>query len=389
MAFEVVFRLSQIDIPNAENARWTEFTMQEFQVSRSDITQSRVVESALNSDAPLVEGEVLVRVDRFGFSANNVTYAAAGDQLGYWQFFPASNNDTDTWGIIPVWGFADVVASEATGMEVGERVFGYYPTTGYLKMQNVRVLENRLIDGAAHRSKLPPGYNTYRRVEKEPDYDRAMDNVRMLLWPLYITSFCLWDSLQHNGWHGAEQIIVISASSKTSIGLGYALATDAAAPNSIGLTSPGNQEWVAGLGLYGETVNYDALADIDASIPTVIVDMSGNSTLLSDLHAHLGDKLVHCLNVGLTHWSEGGKDTGIPKEKREFFFAPSHIQMRIKEWGADGFDSRSSQFIYESSGKSATWMELEKLAGVEELADIYADVCAGKLPPEKALVIEL
>ena len=34
-------------------------------------------------------------------------------------------------------------------------------------------------------------------------------------------------------------------------------------------------------------------------------------------------------------------------------------------------------------------MKLEKLDGVEELASIYADVCAGKLPPEKALVIEL
>lgn len=328
-------------------------------------------------------------MDRFGFSANNVTYAAAGDQLGYWQFFPASNNDTGNRGIIPVWGFADVVASKADGVESGERIFGYYPTAGHLKMQNVTVLENRLIDGAEHRSKLPPGYNTYRRVGKEPNYDRSMDNMRMLLWPLYITSFCLWDNLQHNDWHGAKQVIVISASSKTSIGLGYALAADAAAPASIGLTSKRNQEWVKGLGLYDKTINYAALAEIDASILTVIVDMSGNSQLLADIHAHLGENLVHCLNVGLTHWSEGGKHTGIPKEKRELFFAPSHIQMRIKEWGHEGFDSKSSQFIQDLSKQSADWIKIEKLNGVEKLADIYADVCAGKLAPEKALVIEL
>jgi len=213
--------------------------------------------------------------------------------------------------------------------------------------------------------------------------------MRMLLWPLYITSFCLWDSLQHNGWHGAKQVIVISASSKTSIGLGYALAADSDAPTSIGLTSKGNQQWVEGLDLYDKTVNYAALADIDASLATVIVDMSGNSQLLADIHAHLGDSLVHCLNVGLTHWSEGGKDTGIPAEKREFFFAPSHIQMRMKEWGPEGFDSKSSRFINDAVKRSAHWMKLEKLNGVERLADIYADVCAGKLPPEKALVIEL
>ena len=363
--------------------------MNELQISKSDITQSRVVESGLDVDAPLATGEILLKVDKFGFSANNVTYAAAGEQLGYWQFFPASSNEDDTWGIIPVWGFADVVASGAEGVDAGERVFGYYPTNGYLKMQNVKVLENRLIDGAEHRSKLPPGYNTYRRVDKEAGYDRDMDNMRMLLWPLYITSFCLLDSLQHNDWHGAKQVIVISASSKTSIGLGYALAADTDAPTSIGLTSKRNQEWVAGLGLYDKTINYDALEDIDASIPTVIVDMSGNSQLLADIHTHLGDSLVHCLNVGLTHWSEGGKDTGIPKEKREFFFAPSHIQMRIKEWGHEGFDSKSSQFVTDSSKHSADWMKTEKLIGVEKLADIYGDVCAGKLPPEKALVIEL
>jgi len=363
--------------------------MNELQILKSDITQSRVVESELDVDTPLATGEILLKVDKFGFSANNVTYAAAGDQLAYWQFFPASSNETDTWGIIPVWGFADVVDSSATGVETGERIFGYYPTTSYLKIQNVKVLENRLIDGAEHRSKLPPGYNSYQRVGEEPDYDRNMDNLRMLLWPLYITSFCLWDSLQHNAWHGAKQVIVISASSKTSIGLGYALAADTDAPTSIGLTSKGNQEWVAGLGLYDKTINYDALEDIDASIPTVIVDMSGNSQLLANIYAHLGDNLIHCLNVGLTHWSEGGKDTGIPTDKREFFFAPSHIQMRIKEWGIERFDSKSSQFITDSSKQSADWMRIEKLDGVEKLADIYADVCTGKLPPEKALVIEL
>ncbi len=363
--------------------------MNEFQTLKSDITQCRLVESALDIDAPLAVGEIIFKVDKFGFSANNVTYAAAGDQLGYWQFFPASDNDAGKWGIIPVWGFADAVASNVEGVNLGERVFGYFPTSGYLKMQDVKVFDNRLIDGAEHRSKLPPGYNTYRRVDKESAYDRSEDNLRMLLWPLYITSYCLWDSLQDKGWHGAGQVLVVSASSKTSIGLAYALAADEKAPTSIGLTSKGNQNWVESLGLYDRTVNYDAIENIDASIPTVIVDMSGNSNLLADIHAHLGKNLVHCLNVGLTHWSEGGKDTGIAKEKREFFFAPSHIQMRMKEWGPEEFEKRSSLFIHESSKKSTDWMVIEKLAGVEKLAEIYSDVCEGKLAPEKALVVEL
>jgi len=363
--------------------------MNEFQVKKTDITQCRLVASDLNIDSPLSADEVLLKVDTFGFSANNVTYAAAGDQLGYWQFFPASDNAAGIWGIIPVWGFADVVASHSEGVNVGERIFGYFPTSGYLKMENVQVFDQRLIDGANHRAKLPPGYNTYRRVDIEPEYDRSLDYLRMLLWPLYITSYCLWDSLQDQQWHGAEQVLVISASSKTGIGLGYALDQDATAPISIGLTSTGNQSWVASLGIYDKTVNYDALQEIDASIPTVLVDMSGNTSLLAALQSHLGERLNFCLNVGLTHWSEGGSETGISKQKREFFFAPSHIQMRIKEWGHAVFEQKSSQFIYETAKKSADWMALEKLDGVDELAKVYGDVCNGKLAPEKGLVIEL
>ena len=40
-------------------------------------------------DAPvpdLAEGQVLFRVDRFALTANNISYALAGDSLGYWRF---------------------------------------------------------------------------------------------------------------------------------------------------------------------------------------------------------------------------------------------------------------------------------------------------------------
>ena len=100
--------------------------------------------------------------------------------------------------------------------------------------------------------------------------------------------------------------------------------------------------------------------------------MSGNSKLLADIHAHLGDNLLHCLNVGLTHWSASGSDTGIPDQKREFFFAPSHIQMRLKEWGAEEFDKKSSQFIYDC-GKEECRLDGNREAGRSRRAcrDLY------------------
>jgi hypothetical protein len=59
-------------------------------------------------------------------TTNNITYAAFGDALGYWQFFPTGEAG---WGHMPVWGFADVAASQAPGIEPGERFFGFFPAS--------------------------------------------------------------------------------------------------------------------------------------------------------------------------------------------------------------------------------------------------------------------
>src|SRR4029079_12714793 len=96
-----------------------------FLVDRDDYRTTRVVQFA---PAPLHEVEVRLRVHAFGFTANNITYAAAGDMIGYWTFFPApSTGDAVNWGRVPVWGFADVVESRCDGVDEGERLFGYLP----------------------------------------------------------------------------------------------------------------------------------------------------------------------------------------------------------------------------------------------------------------------
>lgn len=363
--------------------------MQEFQVNKSKLTQSRLVQLTDNEHESVAEGELLLKVDKFGFSANNITYGAIGEQLGYWQFFPPAGDQQGAWGMLPVWGFADVVASGVEDVKEGERLFGYFPPKPYLRMQNVNANAHRIIDGASHRASLPPGYNTYRRVNSEPGYDSSMDNLRMLLWPLHITSFCIWDSLQDSDWFGASQILIISASSKTSLGLGYALADDKNAPKTIGLTSGRNKSWVESLGIYEYTCSYDDLSSLDASLPTVIVDMSGNSELLGKLQSHFSDNMKYCIRVGLTHWDEASEDIGVDPNRSEFFFAPGHIQKRLKDWGPVEFEKKSADFMIQSSLKSANWLKMEFIEGVEGLASIYKQVCEGSIPPEQGLVIQL
>ncbi len=71
--------------------------------------------------AALQPGQARLRIERLALTANNVTYAAMGDALHYWAFFPAD----EPWGCVPAWGFATVAESLAEGVAVGERVYGF------------------------------------------------------------------------------------------------------------------------------------------------------------------------------------------------------------------------------------------------------------------------
>ena len=89
--------------------------MTEFQVRKDALDKTRLVESPV-PDISGRDGSIVVRVDRFAFTSNNITYGVAGDRLGYWQFFPphtpasdpAHSDDSNAWGLLPVWGYADV-----------------------------------------------------------------------------------------------------------------------------------------------------------------------------------------------------------------------------------------------------------------------------------------
>jgi len=95
-------------------------TGQRFLVARGDLRQCRVVpDPDAPAQRPLAEGQARLRIDRFALTANNITYAAFGEAMKYWQFFPSGD---PAWGCIPVWGFAEVLESRAEGVAPGERL---------------------------------------------------------------------------------------------------------------------------------------------------------------------------------------------------------------------------------------------------------------------------
>jgi hypothetical protein len=352
------------------------------EVRKNALADSRLAEQDL---PPLGDGEVLARVDRFALTANNITYGVVGEKIGYWRFFPAAEG----WGVIPVWGFADVVESRHPGVVAGERLYGYFPMGTHLVLRPSGVKPERLLDGALHRAALPPVYNSYTRVRSEPQYDPALDDERMLLFPLYATSFCLYDFLSDNQWFGAQQIVIVSASSKTALGLALALADDETSPPAVALTSRQNLAWVSGLGLYSGAYDYAGLDAVDAAIPTVIVDMSGNGTVLSALHERLGGSMRHCANVGITHYDETAMGPGFIAERSAMFFAPAHIQKRTEEWGPGVFQKQAFDFWRRAAVRSRAWLRLERFAGLAGLQTAYRRVLAGEINPDRGVIVDL
>jgi hypothetical protein len=95
-------------------------------------------------DAPaqreLAPGQVRLAVEHFALTANNITYAAFGEAMKYWQFFPAGDA---ALGCLPVWGFATVQESRAEGVTPGRRVWGDLPAGTYAVV--APVCERRLM----------------------------------------------------------------------------------------------------------------------------------------------------------------------------------------------------------------------------------------------------
>ena len=79
---------------------------------------------ATTDDAALAQDAIRVKIDKFSFTSNNITYAAFGDAMQYWQFFPTGQAG---WGTVPVWGFGTVVQSHHASVPVGERLYGFWP----------------------------------------------------------------------------------------------------------------------------------------------------------------------------------------------------------------------------------------------------------------------
>jgi NADPH:quinone reductase-like Zn-dependent oxidoreductase len=350
------------------------------EINRSDHSQTRLVEQPLADCGP---GQVRLRVDRFALTANNITYAVAGDMLGYWDFFPAEAG----WGRVPAMGWADVVESASPDVAVGGRYYGWFPMAQYITF-DAAVTADGFRDDGEHRAGHAAVYRSYQRTDKDPWYQEGSDaeDRHALLRGLFLTGFLAEEFFADAEHHGAEQVLVLSASSKTAIGFAQC-AAQRGDVSVVGLTSPTNADFVSSLGFYDETLVYEDIASI-ATAPSVAIDMSGNSGVVAALHGHLGDAMRYSMAVGMSHHdATPAAVTAGPKP--QMFFAPSEVARRVEEWGRAAYAERTTEALQTFVHGSADWLTVRNDSGPDAAAAAWDDVRSGGVAPSVGVVVSM
>jgi NADPH:quinone reductase-like Zn-dependent oxidoreductase len=346
-------------------------------VDRTDLARTRLTETPVPQVGP---GQALLRADRVGVTANNVTYAVLGRAFRYWEFFPTDEG----WGIVPLWGFADVVESQADGVEVGSRFYGYLPCSGYLLVEPGRVDERGFRDASAHRATLPSPYNAYAVTTGDAAYDPDKEDLQVLYRPLFFTSWMLADWLLDNDLRGAQAVLLSSASSKTSYGAAFELKRQG--QRVIGATSTRNRAFTESLGCYDAVVTYDGLDQLDPALSVVYADVAGDADLTQALRDRLGAAFVAHTVVGVTHQAPAAAGT-LKETGASAFFAPDQMGKRTQDWGKAGLDERFAEAWQAFSPVVEGWVDVEVSTGPQALEHVWLEVQGGRTAPRVGHVV--
>lgn len=358
-----------------------EFTT--FEVQKDQWTNTRVVSETF--DSHLGPDQVLLKVDRFALTSNNITYCLAGDTLGYWGFFPA----TEGFGRIPAMGYSDVIASKHPDIKVGDRYWGFYPMSNYLIVQAGNISKSGFADVSPHRLPYAPIYSQFNNTKANPFYEEAREDHDLLLRGLFLTSWLVEDFMFDNNYFGAESYVITCASSKTSIALAFAV-KQRGGKKTIGMTSESNVEFCKDLDCYDVIITYDQAESLDSSEAIIIVDMAGNFNAMKTLHEHFQENVKYSCKVGATHISAlDGDVNALPGATPTFFFAPAQVEKRNQEWGSGKVQKLIGQALKDFQKFSDQWMRVSRGSGTEAIGQTYNKVLSGKASPKEGFILSM
>ncbi len=348
--------------------------LNEILVSKTNLGKTR--RHTDQADPRVTDGQALVEVECFGLTANNVSYAATGDALGYWAYFPAEEG----WGRVPVWGFGRVTSSQSPNVTVGERIFGYLPLSSHLVLTPGSANELCFSDTTEHRAALHPWYNRYYRCANDPVFSEQSAAMQPVLWALFMTGWMLAQELQDS----VDDVYVSSASSKTALSLAWSMKHLGASASCVGITSKTNRAFVESLDVYSDVITYDSLGSVDAPKSSAYVDIAGNAAATSAAHVALGEGLVDSVLLGATHRAPAEEPLPMPGPAPRFFFIPNVAEEQAAAEGLESYHNRFSQAWHPFAAWVAGWLETHEGNGLDAIEAAYKQIEAGDVAPQRA-----
>lgn len=359
-------------------------TISEIWIDKQNLSVTKLSNVDIDSEQ-MTDDQVLLEVESFGFSANNITYAVFGDKMGYWGFFPAAEG----WGKVPIWGFATVTHSRHSDIKVGEKVFGYLPMASHLLITAGKVTEQGFFDVDERRKSISPVYDNYVRCATDPGYQPDKEDWQLNYRPLFMTSFVLDDYIGDNLSASTKTVILTSASSKTAYGAGFLLKHFKQERNAnykvVGLTSASNVAFTNESACYDEVVSYEDWESLDLSGEVWVLDFAGNKELLLNIQQANAEQPARLVFIGATD-VEAQSDKPDGNLDGELFFAPAQVKKRTQEWGPQGFGIKYAQAWQAFSKHIENLVETKEYQGAESIASLYVEGLNGHFKTDEMIV---
>ncbi|KAF2174081.1 hypothetical protein M409DRAFT_16354 [Zasmidium cellare ATCC 36951] len=138
-------------------------------VKKDNITEHATVPISYSTPS-LEDGSILIRSALVSLTANNLSYAHLGAVLNWWDAYtvpsslPAPYSDDSQYGIVPVWGYAEILESKISGLTPGQILFGFWPSHDLpvaLRLKSADDCPGHFIEITDSRQNLMNLYNRY------------------------------------------------------------------------------------------------------------------------------------------------------------------------------------------------------------------------------------
>jgi len=342
------------------------------------LTRTRVITDELT--APHA-GEVLLAVERFGLSSNNISYALLGDMLGHWKPFPAAEG----WGRVPAWGVGRVLAADPSVAREGARFAGYMPMATHVLMQ-AESTDAGLRDTSLERAGMLPLYRELRAVDDDPIWREEAIDLELAMMPVEPLAALLDEDLRRLA---VTHVVISSASSKTAMGLGHLLRERSV--RVTGLSSPRGASAVAGAESSDTVLTYDDIDSLGRTGTIAYVDIAGDPEVTRSVHEHLGSSLTHSIGVGGSHlvaiddpFRPDPTRPGPPVKRYSVGQRQVELSEELGQEVLDGLRRRARRTLV---GWGATRFGVEIVAGLEATRELWQQVAQGERDPRMVVSV--